>query len=244
MRAKLPGILVVGTDTGVGKTYIGSLMVREMSAVGLRVGVLKPVETGVPSTGNSWRPGDASSLLEARGGGVPIERVALLTFEEPLAPCVAARRGGQLLVQERIECAVQEALEWWAERADVMVVEGVGGLLCPLAEGTTVADLALRLDYPLLIVARRGLGTLNHVLLTVEAARLRSLRVAGVVLNRLEADEGSVAEKTNAEELARRLPGVAIVDEIGHPAKSTLSDPACSVDWFQWARPPRLRARE
>ena len=87
--------------------------------------------------------------------------------------------------------AVGEALDWWAGRAEVMVVEGVGGLLCPLAEGTTVADLAVALDYPLLVVARRGLGTLNHTLLTSRPRRLRALRVAGLVLNSAEPPTGS-----------------------------------------------------
>src|SRR6202011_3878703 len=105
---------------------------------------------------------------------------------------------GTPLEQSHVLELVRAALEWWTGRAEVMVVEGVGGLLCPLAEGTTVADLAVALDYPLLIVARRGLGTLNHTLLTVEAARLRASRIAGLVLNSPDPPTGSVAESTSA----------------------------------------------
>src|SRR6185369_7751929 len=134
-----------------------------------------------------------------------------------LAPPVAARRAGQPLPFSRILEETRRALAWWAERAEEGVVEGVGGLLCPLAEGATVADLAIALDYPLVVVARRGLGTLNHTLLTVEAARLRGLRVAGVVLNGAEParDGAHLAEATNADELARRLEGgIAVLAEV------------------------------
>src|SRR5262249_56827531 len=106
------------------------------------------------------------------------------------------------------EHATSHALAWWSERADVIVVEGLGGLLSPLAEKMTVADLAIRLDYPLVIVARRGLGTLNHTLLTIEAARRRGLRVAGIVLNSplpAASVDLALAEATNADELVRWL---------------------------------------
>src|SRR5205823_9859727 len=137
-----------------------------------------------------------------------IERVAPLLFEEPLAPPVAARREGAPLAYARVLEATAAALAWWGERAEVLVVEGIGGLLCPLAEGATVADLAIALDHPLVVVARRGLGTLNHTLLTVEAARHRGLRLAGVVLNGAEPTADPRAEVTNPAELARRLDGV------------------------------------
>jgi dethiobiotin synthetase len=239
MGARLPGIFVVGTDTGVGKTFVASAAARALVRDGRRVGVLKPVATGATREGSAWLCDDGERLIEAVGGGLPVERVAPVLFEEPLAPCVAARRLGERLDPGRVERAVAEALDWWAGRAEVMIVEGVGGLLCPLAEGTTVADLAVTLDYPLLIVARRGLGTLNHTLLTVEAARLRALRVAGVVLNSPEPETVSLAEATNASELARRLPGVAILAELPHVAGPSFSVAALAVDWYERARPPR-----
>jgi dethiobiotin synthetase len=164
-------------------------------------------------------------------------------FEDPVAPAVAARLRGAPLDHARVLHEVDQALGWWAPRAEVMILEGIGGLLCPLAEGTTVADLAIALDYPLLIVARRGLGTLAHTLLTVEAAQQRGLRVAGVVLNAVEPTTEPLAEATNADELARRLAGVAVLAELPH-----VSDPAAlskaleCVDWYGWARVPRAVA--
>jgi dethiobiotin synthetase len=227
----LPGIFVVGTDTGVGKTRVAASIARALQHAGHRVGVLKPVSTGGATSL------DGAELAEAIGGGVGIERVAPIVYEEPLAPCIAARRAGAPLRQADVEAKTQAAIAWWSERADVMVVEGIGGLLCPLAEGTTVADLAIALDYPLLIVARRSLGTLNHTLLTYEAARSRSLRVAGIVLNSPTPESGDTAEATCADELARRLPRVALLGEIGH--SRTLSESWAGLDWIHLARPPR-----
>ncbi len=237
----LPGLLIVGTDTGVGKTRIAAAIARCLVAEGRRVGVLKPVATGATREGDSWRCEDADLLNQAIGGGFPRERVAPLIYEEPLAPPVAARRLGEPLSWPRVLEEIVAALAWWQERAEVMVVEGVGGLLCPLAEGATVADLAIALDYPLVIVARRGLGTLNHTLLTVEAARRRGLRIAGVVLNGAEPEGDPIATRTNPEELVRRLDSVALLADIEHHTEAALLiDFIQAIDWYGWACPPRM----
>src|SRR5262249_47661364 len=111
----------------------------------------------------------------------------------------------------------------------VVVVEGVGGLLCPLTEQGTVADLATDLGLPVVIVARRGLGTLNHTLLTLEAARARGLRVAGVVVSETARPRG-LAEETNVQELRRLgVPLLAVMPHGGEPAALDC------VDWWQLA---------
>jgi dethiobiotin synthetase len=236
----LPGLFVVGTDTEVGKTFVAAAIARSLSERGRRVGVLKPVATGATRLGDRWHSEDAELLMEAIGGGVPRERVAPIVYEEPLAPSVAARRIGVPLDQAEVEQGVREALEWWRSRAEIMVVEGIGGLLCPLAEGTTVADLAVSLDYPLVIVARRGLGTLNHTLLTVEAARRRGLRIAGIILNGAHPPADPIAESTNAEELARRLDGITVLAELEHGVSPrALSAILGSLDWYSRADAPR-----
>jgi dethiobiotin synthetase len=236
----LPGLFVVGTDTGVGKTFVASSMARTWVASGHRVGVLKPVSSGAEvRDGELWSP-DAAGLIDAVGGGIPHERVAPIVFEEPLAPPVAARLRGVLLSSIEVERKVALAMAWWADRAEVMVVEGVGGLLCPIAEGMTVADLAVILDYPLLVVAHRGLGTLNHTLLTVEAALHRAIRVAGVVLNGARPTIDPLAEATNAAELSRRLGGVAILAEWEHRADDGPATVAPEAGgWYDLVRPPR-----
>jgi dethiobiotin synthetase len=234
------GLFVTGTDTGVGKTRVAAAIARIMAVEGRRVGVLKPVATGATRVGDSWRCEDAEALIEAIGGGVGLERVTPIVYEEPLAPPVAARRMGSPLEFGTILDATRAALAWWEERAEIVVVEGVGGLLCPIAENATVADLAIALDFPLVVVARRGLGTLNHTLLTVEAARLRGLRVAGIVLNSDRPTTDPIAEATNADELARRLDGVAVLAELPHAADlSGLWELVHGIDWYGRAAPAR-----
>ena len=241
----LPGLFVVGTDTGVGKTRVASAIARSLVEQGRRVGVLKPVATGVGGDGDGNARGeDVARLIAAAGGSIDPDRVAPLWFAEPLAPVVAARRLGGRLEMAEVHRAVDAALAWWLGRAEFLLVEGVGGLLCPMAEGTTVADLAIRLDYPLLVVARRGLGTLNHTLLTIEAARHRGLRVAGVVLNGASpTGEGeALAEATNADELARRLgAGIAVLAEVPHGDGPDAKDSVLrEIDWSRRALPPRF----
>jgi dethiobiotin synthetase len=236
----LPGLFVVGTDTGVGKTFVASSIARTWVASGRRVGVLKPLSSGAEVRDGGLWSADAAGLIAAVGGGIDQERVAPIVFEEPLAPPVAARLRGVLLGSAEVEREVALAMAWWEDRAEVMVVEGVGGLLCPIAEGMTVADLAVILDYPLLIVAHRGLGTLNHTLMTVEVAHRRALRVAGVVLNGARPTIDSLAEATNAAELSRRLVGVPILAEWEHRANDGLATVAPEAGgWYDLARPPR-----
>ncbi len=226
----LRGLFVTGTDTGVGKTFVAAAIAGAMVRAGHRVGVLKPVATGATRVGEAWQSADAEALIAAIGGGVGLDRVTPIRYEEPLAPPLAARRAGRPLIRDEVIRAVGEALAWWEERADVVVVEGVGGLLCPLAEGMTVADLAVALDFPAVIVARRGLGTINHTLLTVEAAGLRGLRLAGVVLNGATPEADPLAESTNRAELARWLVGVAVLADL-RPGE----DPAGPMDDLEWS---------
>jgi dethiobiotin synthetase len=240
MTPPLPGIFVVGTDTGVGKTFVASSLARSWQSAGHRVGILKPVASGATFAEGRLASEDTIQLIEAIGGGVALDRVTPIVFEEPLAPPVAARRLGQPLLMSEVESAVIEALAWWSDRADVMIVEGVGGLLCPIAEGATVADLAILLDYPVLIVAHRGLGTLNHTLLTVEAARSRGLRVAGVILNGPRPSTDPIAEATNAGELAIRLGGVAILADWPHQVDfGNASVAPEAAGWYDLVQTPR-----
>lgn len=237
---RVPGLFVTGTDTGVGKTWVAAAIAQIMSGQGYRVGVLKPVATGAIRTEDGLCSEDGEVLKAAVGGEVPDSRVVPIIFEEPLAPPVAARRQGRRLGWEEIVEATKKALDWWSDRVDVMVVEGIGGILCPIADGASVADLALALDYPSVIVARRGLGTINQTLLTVEAARWRGLRIAGVVLNAAGPTTDPIAEATNGEELARRLGGVGLLAETARRgAPSDLGMDLGGVDWYGWARPQR-----
>jgi dethiobiotin synthetase len=169
--------------------------VRAARAAGLDVGAMKPAQSGhVPG-----EPSDAERLGEAAGGADPIDLVCPYTFAAPLAPAVAARLEGVEVSLPRI----LDAARALAARHAALVVEGAGGLLTPLTERETYADLARALALPVLVVARAGLGTVNHTALTVEALRARGLTVAGVVLNRLS-PQGDPSEPHNAAAIERQ----------------------------------------
>jgi dethiobiotin synthetase len=230
----------------VGKTRVAAAIARSLAAEERCVGIVKPVATGVPEGDELGE--DGRRLMAAVAGSwalpIPPRWIVPLALAEPLAPTVASRLRGNPLEPVEVEGALDAALAWWFERADVVLVEGIGGLLTPVAKGTTVADLAVRLDYPLVVVARRGLGTLNHTLLTVEAAQRRGLRVAGLVLNSTApaAGDEALAEATNAGELARLLEGIAVLAEIPFVAEGGGADPfeiLSELDWYGRALLPR-----
>ncbi len=251
LMSSLPGLFVTGTDTGVGKTRVSAAIAASIATAGRRVGVLKPVATGavLDSATGVWHSEDTDLLIDAIGTKPPTHQVTPIVFEAPLAPPVAARLAGTLLTSSRLEADLRSCLDWWVGpgEAEVVVVEGVGGLLCPLTEDTTVADLAVSLEFPLIIVARRALGTLNHTLLTVEAAKLRGLRIAGIILNGADPTTDPVAEATNPAELARWIPDVPILGEIEHQPSGMYPDsldlPLLGLDWSLVAATSRLDLR-
>ena len=222
------GLFITGTDTGVGKTRVACEIVRSLVAEGRQVGVLKPVSTGGTE--------DARELIIAQGENLPLALVNPIQLAEPLAPPIAARRAGMILRFADVISAVRPSLETFSYQAEVLIVEGAGGLFCPLAEETTMADLASWLDYPILIVARRGLGTINHILLTLHAAQSGGLRIAGVILNGCDPTHNRLAEETAAEELSRRMGSVAILDEIEH---GSMFESLRHLDWLSRSATPR-----
>jgi dethiobiotin synthetase len=195
----MQGLFITATDTGAGKTCVTAAACRALRREGRPFRVCKPVATGAEWVGGRWLADDTRLLAEAAGER-DLDAVTPWVFPTPAAPPVAARLAGASLTLDGLAGAVRRR---GAEGVPVLV-EGVGGLLCPLTERETVADLVAALGLPLLVVARRSLGTLNHTLLTVEVARGRGLRVAGVVVSETTPVHGP-AEETNVEELRRRL---------------------------------------
>jgi dethiobiotin synthetase len=168
-------LFITGTDTGVGKTVATAAIGWALAASGRRVAVLKPAQTGVAP----HEPGDAEFVLAALSSTQAPATACPYRLRAPAAPLVAARAEG---VRLDLAC-IRESFAALRASHDEVLVEGAGGLLVPLLEGLTMADLAAALDLPVVIVARPGLGTINHTLLTVEAARARGLAVLGVVLS-------------------------------------------------------------
>jgi dethiobiotin synthetase len=169
------GLFVTGTDTGVGKTVVACVLAERLRERGVDVGVMKPIETGVGAQG----PLDAIALAEAAGVDDPLERICPVRLELPAAPDVAAAAEGRAIDLGLVRDA------WAALRArhEIVLVEGAGGLLVPIAPDFTMAELAAELALPLLVVARGRLGTVNHTRLTLEVAAARQLAIAGVVVS-------------------------------------------------------------
>lgn len=230
------GLFITATDTGVGKTYVTALIARALRNAGRVVGAYKPVcsgaEIGVDGS-LSW--GDVATLTAAIGGRFDAERVCPLRFRAPLAPNVAAQREGAKIDFQQL-C---EGAHWWRGRVEILLVEGVGGLLCPLTARETIADLAAALRYPLLVVARLGLGTINHTLLTVEAARNRGLVVRGILLNEAEPLASLAGTEENPVEIERRtrIPVLGILRH-GRSLPTRADGSAVSTDWATLTRCP------
>ena len=198
------GFFVSGTDTGSGKTVVACALVRALRRRDLDVGVMKPIETGVGAEG----PLDALALRSAAAATEPLVEICPQTFALPAAPTVAAASEGRAVELEPI----RDAFARLRERHEWLVVEGAGGLLVPAARDLSMADLCRELELPLLIVCRAALGTINHTLLTLEAAEKRSLPVAGVVISHC-GGQLSQADQANLEALRDAL-GATLVGEI------------------------------
>lgn len=204
----MKGLFVTGTDTDVGKTHVACQIVRACRDAGIRVGAYKPVCSGaeVDAEGNRYWP-DVAALSAALPADVPLDQICPQCFQVPLAPPSAAA------AEERsIDTALLAGgIDRWRTQVDLLVVEGVGGLLCPLTENESIADLAGRLGYPLVVVAALRLGVINHTLLTIEVARQRQLAIAGILLNEVGPDDGSRASSV-AEITARsEVPVLGVV---------------------------------
>ncbi len=196
---KARGLFVTGTDTEVGKTVIAGGIARVLKDKGQEVGVFKPVASGCRSDRGGLVSHDAEFLAHCADSAETLDQICPVRFREPLAPEVAVQRGAEPIELEVIRTYYNRL----AAGKEVMIVEGIGGLLVPLSQELLVADLAGQMDLPLLIVANPGLGTINHTLLSIEAARARGLRVAGIVINSYVADTASVAEETNPAAIER-----------------------------------------
>ncbi|MEJ7717979.1 MAG: dethiobiotin synthase [Thermoleophilaceae bacterium] len=171
------GLFVTGTGTGVGKTVVAAAILTGLAARGERCAAFKPVITGLDDPSGEWPP-DHELLAAAAGGRQTPEEVCPHRFGPAASPHLAAEQAGKALDPDALLAAARGA----AAGADALVCEGAGGLLVPLADRFLVRDLAAALALPLVVAARPGLGTINHTLLTLEAARAAGLAVAAVVL--------------------------------------------------------------
>jgi dethiobiotin synthetase len=190
----LRGLFVSGTDTEVGKTVVAAAVCAALAARGERVAAFKPVVTGLDEEPEQGWPRDHELLALAASADQAPADVVPLTFGPPVSPHYAAEQAGVTIEPRELVDTARAA----GDRAGTLICEGVGGLLVPLTAGYLIRDLALDLDLPLLVAARPGLGTINHTLLTLEAARTAGLEVAAVVITPWP-DEPSGIERSNRE---------------------------------------------
>lgn len=205
------GFFVTGTDTGVGKTIITAALIKAAHILGFKACGMKPIETGCKRVensegNNSLIPTDGTFLREITGTGESIDLITPIRFENPLAPLPASEIEDKPIDLDKIKTAYKEL----SNRYDVVIVEGIGGLLVPIKRGHFVIDLAKDFGLPIIVVSKPGLGTINHTMLTVNYAINKGLDVAGIIINYNRTSEGTLAENTNPE-IIRRLSPVPVI---------------------------------
>ena len=193
----MKGYFITGTDTGVGKTIVTACLANLFK--NQNVGVMKPIETGVDPECSSSSNSDAKFLMEITGVQDPLEDVCPYRLKSPASPYQAAKIEGKVIDPERI----LERFRALQSKHSMMLVEGIGGLMVPITQRYQVTNLALQMGLPLIIVSRVQVGTLNHTLMTINAAQQQGLKIKGVILNPayegelepIEAEQGQLIEE-------------------------------------------------
>jgi dethiobiotin synthetase len=222
------GCFVTGTDTGVGKTVLAAALVAAARARGLDAAPLKPVITGLDEPASPEWPHDHELL--ARTCKRSASEVALVGYDPPVSPHLAAELADRPIDPVELEASIGAV----AAGSELVVVEGVGGLLVPLADGYDVRHLARSLGLPVLIAARPGLGTLNHTLLTLEAARSAGLEVTAVVLTPWPAAPGPVEDSNRATIAALGDAAVEVLPLVARGDPELLAQAAQSLPLERW----------
>ncbi len=179
----MKGIFITGTDTHVGKTYIATLLARQLLQQNINVIPRKPVESGCTRDGGELIPSDALALKNASGYSGSLAQVCPYRFEPPISPLRAAHLAHQALTTSKVAGACVDNID---TENDFLLVEGAGGFYTPLCEDGLNADLAQALNLPVILVAEDKLGCINHVLLNTQAIKTRKLKLMAVVLNRID----------------------------------------------------------
>lgn len=202
------GVFITGTDTNVGKTYIGVHLIQSLVASEIQVTARKPVESGCEIVDNHLVPRDATALFDATGQNGKLEQTCPYRFSQPISPERAAMLEGVDLTLQMLANVCLRGVK----PKDFLLVEGAGGFYSPLTHDGLNVDLARRVSLPVLLVAANRLGCINHVLLTTEAIQKNGLELMAVVLN--ETQPTLESNMNNSEDLKRRLSCPVI--SVGH----------------------------
>ena len=190
---------ITGTDTGIGKTYIACKLIQQYVAQGYKVVGMKPVAAGCDWVDGEWVNDDVLKLEAASNVKAPRALINPYSFEQPIAPHIAAELEGKT-----IEIAViKQAFDELCNLADIVIVEGAGGLLVPLNSTCDMADLAKALNIPIIVVVGIKLGCINHALLTVEAIKARNCLIEGWIANKM--DRTMLCCEENIASIAKKL---------------------------------------
>jgi dethiobiotin synthetase len=224
------GVFVTGTDTEVGKSIVAAAICAAAAAKGIRVAAFKPVVTGLDEPPADPWPRDHELLAQTANAGQVPEDIAPHRFGPAVSPHLAESLSKTTVAADALVAAAHAE----AGKADALVVEGVGGLLVPLANDYLVRDFAGELSLPVVIAARPGLGTISHSLLTIEAARAVALRVQAVVLTPWP-DQPAEMLRSNMETIER----FGEVPVIGLPRTTpdTLADAGAALPVSDWLSP-------
>ncbi len=236
----IPSLLITATDTGIGKTVIAAAIAQALRRQGHQVAVFKPCGSGCVLRREGLVSEDAEFLAHCADARHPLDLICPQRYAEPLAPAIAAQRSGRPLDWDSID----RSIRLMSRDSDVMIVEGIGGILVPMDEKRTFLDVAAELQAPAVVVARPALGTINHTLLTLQALRSRNIPIAGVVINRYPTDTPGLAEETNPRAIENwgNVPILAIVPDSPlpkgispNPIPSAIADAVKAVDWARFA---------
>jgi len=236
------GVFIAGTDTDVGKTMVAAALAAWLREEGSDVGVMKPIHTGCRHPESRQPPPDTALLMRAASVRDPLELVTPYRLRQPLSPLAAARAEGCRINPRRL-LAAYRAL---ANRHEIVLVEGSGGLLVPVTATATLADLIAGWALPVLLVARAGLGTLNHTLLSIEAARRRRIAVCGIILNQARPASGGRRDPsvTGNGALLRELTGLPVIGPLPYVAGLPSRDAGTWRRWLTATRDGRSRPAE
>ncbi|MES1989036.1 MAG: dethiobiotin synthase [Pseudomonadota bacterium] len=211
---------VIGTDTNVGKTYVASALVKHFATQGLKTVGMKPVASGCElNEKNELINEDVTALISASNISAGLDLVNPYRFAPAIAPHIAAEQAG---VQIDLDF-IQQAYTQLASMADVLIVEGAGGFCVPLNKTQALADLAVLLDIPMILVVGMRLGCINHALLTVEAIQARGLKLAGWIANEIEPNFAMFDENLSSLQQRIDAPCLSVVSWQGE-LKMTVND--------------------
>ena len=212
-------LFITGTDTGVGKTYIAAALARLLTRQGLRVGVMKPVESGVDDV--QTLGADANLLSWAAVNDQPAALVSPYRLQAAVAPSVAASHEGVKIIPS----VITDAFNTLCANHDFVIVEGAGGLMTPIAGGFLIADLIQMLRLKALFVCRPNLGTINHTMLSLFSAQQLGITTAGYIINGMP-DKPDMAE----EQAPHSLASLATAELLGVTPHVATADPYQAVD--------------